>query len=575
MTSLVFSGIAAPADRILLESRLFKGTRGETAAQPSAPVVISSFASPILVFPSPTPADTEAEFRSATVIKEELAEVYRQQNIEYLSTVHAIWDARRNDLRETLLLDNESYLIKYTPKILSRTKANLKVSIYKDTETKKISVRGAREGGEKIVETEIEVNFNEPTILGFPNNGNSYFLSVMLSAQPESGAGRETILKDDRSSLIGDVMAPPKSIRWIIPAYPENCKKAGLEGTVLLNVTTDNNGTVTDVRVMKSVHPDLDNAAQDALRHWSYEPIYKDGQPVSANFVVLVDFRMNPKKTSTGISPDQKPQKSGAALSPEMAAILQNCTEYCRKLANSALYFICEEKVNEDIYQLGSGGYSITTNADGTTTYSPAITRRKPTKNSYVYDYQLIKKGENIEEKRTLLDENGQKQDLMSAPVKTQRFFSRKAVFGPVGFLGREWHEIYNYELLKRERVLGREAYVIKATPKIPIEGKPNYGKLWVDAKDYSILKIEVEAESLAGIEKIEEEAKSQGLKPIFTTVHEFAVVKNGLRFPSRTVFEEKYTGLKNSFTGRTQSKTEIIYGNYRFFTVETEVVFK
>ena len=573
MTSLVFSGIAAPADRILLESRLFKGTRGETAAQPSAPVVISSFASPILVFPSPTPADTEAEFRSAAVIKDELAEVYRQQNIEYLSTVHAIWDSHQDDLIETLLLDNDSYLIKYSPKILSKIKANLKVSVYKGTATAKISDKGIPGGGEKIVQTEIEVNLNEPAILGFPNNGSSYFLAIVLSTQPGPRPDRDAIPVIDRSSLIGDVIAPPKSIRWVIPTYPESCKKAGLEGTVLLNVTTDNNGTVTDVRVMKSVYPDLDKAAQDALQHWSYEPIYKDGQPVSANFVVLVDFRLNPKKTSTPVALEKTPQESGSGLPPEMTAILQNCAEYCRKLANSALYFICEEKANENIYRLSSGGYSILSE-DGGTTYTPSM-HYGVKKNSYLYDYQLIKKGEAIEEKRTPLEINGKKQGPENAAPPTQRFSSHRAVFGPVGLLGREWHAFYNYVLLKRERVLGRDAYVIKATPKIVIEGKPIYGKIWVDAEDFSVLKIEVEDQSLVGFEKIAEDAKKEGLKPVFTTVHEFAVVKNGLRFPSRTVFEEKYTALKNSFTGRSQSKTEINYGNYRFFTVETEVIFK
>ncbi|MCK4647085.1 MAG: hypothetical protein KAU46_12600 [Candidatus Aminicenantes bacterium] len=39
--------------------------------------------------------------------------------------------------------------------------------------------------------------------------------------------------------------------------------------------------------------------------------------------------------------------------------------------------------------------------------------------------------------------------------------------------------------------------------PKKLIPGKPNYGKVWVDKQDGSILKMEIEAESLAGYEKI------------------------------------------------------------------------
>jgi len=267
---------------------------------------------------------------------------------------------------------------------------------------------------------------------------------------------------------------------------------------------------------------------------------------VRASFSALTDFRLDRESqtASAGTIPEKNPQKSKASSRPDMTGILQNCAEYCRKLANSALYFVCQEKIKEDIYEFRS--------------------------NSYVYDYQLVKKGETIEETRTLLEENGRKKDLKNAPLKTQRFFSRKAVFGPVGFFGREWHDVYEYEFIKQDRVDGRETYVIKAKPKAPIEGKPNYGTLWVDKTDSSVIKMEVEGQSLAGFEKILEVAKRRGLKPILTTVHEYGILKNGLRFPSRTVFNEKYSGSRSR--GFTQSKTEIRYENYRFFTVETKV---
>jgi len=279
------------------------------------------------------------------------------------------------------------------------------------------------------------------------------------------------------------------------------------------------------------------------------------------------------RNVSAGFMPEKKPQESAIGSRPEMAAILENCAEYCRKLANSALYFICEEKIEENIYEFRGGGVMVMGSGEGggAATYETSpLMRRRAKKNSFVYDYQLTKKGEKIEETRTLIEENGKKKDLKDAPLKTQRFFSWKPVFGPVGFLGREWHEVYDYELLKQEKVEGRETYVIKVKPKVPIEGKPNYGKLWVDKKDFSVLKIEIEDESLAGFEKTMAAAKSRGLKPVLTTVHEYGILKNGLRFPSRTVFNEKYTGARAS--GYMQSKTVIAYENYRFFTVETKV---
>jgi hypothetical protein len=295
---------------------------------------------------------------------------------------------------------------------------------------------------------------------------------------------------------------------------------------------------------------------------------------MTASFSALADFRLDRESpiAPAGLILDKKPQKSQASSRPDMAGILQNCAEYCRKLADSALFFICREKIREDIIEFGSVGAVMVSGGEGeVVTYGTAGPyRRRAKRNSYVYDYQLVKKGTTIEETRTLLEENGRKKDLMDAPLKTQRFSSRRAVFGPVGFFGREWHEAYDYEFVKQDRVDGRETYVIKAKPKVPIEGKPNYGTFWVDKADSSVIKMEVEDQSLAGFEKILEIAKSRGLKPVLTTVHEFGVLKNGLRFPSRTFFSEKYSGSRSS--GFTESKTEIRYENYRFFTVETKV---
>lgn len=275
-------------------------------------------------------------------------------------------------------------------------------------------------------------------------------------------------------------------------------------------------------------------------------------------------------------SPAALSQDAAAGPNPDLAAILQKSSEYCRQLARSALYFICEEKIVETVSALRDAEVTVLGNfTEGDSPMYTSSMRRRAKKNSSLYDYQLIKKGDAVEEKRTLLEDNGKKPDPKNAQPKAHRFLSKKAVFGPVGFLAEEWHEVYNYELLKRERVFGRTAFVIKATPKVPIEGKPNYGRLWVDAQDFSVLKIELEAESLAGFEKVQEEAKKQGLKPEFTVVHEFAVVKNGLRFPSRTLFEEKYHTLKGGHAGRGEIKAEITYGNYKFFTVETEVIYK
>jgi TonB family C-terminal domain len=62
---------------------------------------------------------------------------------------------------------------------------------------------------------------------------------------------------------VGEIK-PPKLIKMVQPVYPEIARKAGVEGIVILEVTTDQSGRVANVRILKSV-PLLDQAAIEAV----------------------------------------------------------------------------------------------------------------------------------------------------------------------------------------------------------------------------------------------------------------------------------------------------------------------
>lgn len=253
----------------------------------------------------------------------------------------------------------------------------------------------------------------------------------------------------------------------------------------------------------------------------------------------------------------------------DLDEILKKCAEYCKKVESSALFFVCKEKIKEKIFSK----YSIRrTVSEGGQSRIYGIQTKKE-KNEYVYDYQLIKKGKNIKESRTLIEENGEKKHEKDAPLKTKKFYSLKSVYGPVGLLSDKFQALYNYKLLKEDKISGRKAYVIESSPKRKIKENPNFGKLWVDKEDFSVLKIEMAQESLVGFEELERKYKWRGVKPILTTIHRYEVEKNGIRFPSRTVFEEAYGGSRIVKTRH--SRTIIEYYDYRFFTVDVEVKYK
>ena len=255
----------------------------------------------------------------------------------------------------------------------------------------------------------------------------------------------------------------------------------------------------------------------------------------------------------------------------ELEIILENCADYCEKLSNAALHFVCEETINEELNHGPFGGDPIVTHSGGSVAMRSSPEVRNIERNDYVYDYQLIRKGNKIEETRTLLKENGKKKNEKNAPLKTKRFYSKRSVYGPVGWLGKEQQVKYAYKILKEQTIKKRKAYVIEVAPKINIEGNPNFGKVWIDKEDFSVLKIEIEQESLAGFEKIEQVSLGGKTTPFITTTHDYFIEKNGLRFPSKTLCEEIYVTQKRR--GRTMiSKTKITYDNYKFFTVDTKI---
>jgi hypothetical protein len=240
--------------------------------------------------------------------------------------------------------------------------------------------------------------------------------------------------------------------------------------------------------------------------------------------------------------------------------ILDRSAGYCDAIRSGALSYVCEETIQEEIFQ------------------TPKRTRLErfhhgqgSVKNEYVYDYQLIKQNESIVERRTLLSENGVEKHLRDAPLKTERFSSLKTVYAPADFVGRSAQNDYLYEYRGEDRVLGRKAFHIISTPKDrSINGK-SYGKIWVDAESFGVLKIERDPESTEGYHGLEERAAKRGLRPVLHIVHEFAVDKNGVRFPSRTEYVESYAG--NMIPKFEYSRATVEYSKYKFFIVEVSFV--
>ena len=91
-----------------------------------------------------------------------------------------------------------------------------------------------------------------------------------------------------RIRLGGNVQAA-KSIRKIAPIYPNEARKAGIEGAVVLHVLIGIDGTPKEVTHV-SGDPLLSVAAIEAVRQWQYQPTLLNGTPVEVDTTVTVTF---------------------------------------------------------------------------------------------------------------------------------------------------------------------------------------------------------------------------------------------------------------------------------------------
>ncbi len=114
------------------------------------------------------------------------------------------------------------------------------------------------------------------------------------SAIPMPGADSVVVDTTGLPRLDGTVNVdrPPGPIVRVAPQYPAAARNAHVEGTVVVQALVGTDGTVLDVRVMKSIAM-LDDAAKAAVRQWKFTPGLWEGKPVAIWIGVPVKFTLH------------------------------------------------------------------------------------------------------------------------------------------------------------------------------------------------------------------------------------------------------------------------------------------
>jgi TonB family protein len=90
----------------------------------------------------------------------------------------------------------------------------------------------------------------------------------------------------------GDGASVPRLLSKVDPVYTDVARRGKIEGSVILCVVVQHDGTIGSVQLFQPLGLGLDESAVDAVRKWRFQPGTKDGNPVDVLATVEVSFRL-------------------------------------------------------------------------------------------------------------------------------------------------------------------------------------------------------------------------------------------------------------------------------------------
>jgi TonB family protein len=122
---------------------------------------------------------------------------------------------------------------------------------------------------------------------------------VLLSAAIGAGRMAVAIAPQDSAKAsravykVGKDVSAPVLIFSPEPEFPksERGKKDKFDGTCLVDLTVNENGIPQDVHIVRSLRPDFDRQAIEAVQQYRFKPGMKAGTPVAVSLKVEVNFQ--------------------------------------------------------------------------------------------------------------------------------------------------------------------------------------------------------------------------------------------------------------------------------------------
>ena len=105
----------------------------------------------------------------------------------------------------------------------------------------------------------------------------------------------QTVITEEAPPSFVPVEKQPKAVSAVTPTYPDMARRAGIEGTVHVNMWVTKEGIVRQAIVVKSSNAIFDEAAVKAALQWTFTPAIMNNGPVAVWVTVPFRFKLNSK----------------------------------------------------------------------------------------------------------------------------------------------------------------------------------------------------------------------------------------------------------------------------------------
>ncbi len=132
--------------------------------------------------------------------------------------------------------------------------------------------------------------------------GDKKFYAMTLNMPNLNSAGGSWVIRfaelNPNPNEAKNDLTAPEATQKVDPAYPLDLMRRNVQGTVTLYAVIRNDGSVSDVRVLRGVDDQLDQYARNALARWHFRPATKNGAAVDLEAVVMIPFKPVRMKSS-------------------------------------------------------------------------------------------------------------------------------------------------------------------------------------------------------------------------------------------------------------------------------------